>query len=101
MNIAHVERHNGIFPFAGAVEVHTFNLAHLLHSIAREGLFVSMNLVHADSIDIVECHSQGVRADIVGRACFKFVGEFLVSGVFERYAANHFSTALIGRHLLQ
>ena len=62
---------------------------------------MGVDFVAPDGFYVLNGNGQGVAADIIGRTCFKLIGEFFVGGALESDALNHLAAALIGRHLLK
>ena len=53
------------------------------------------------SFDIVESCGQSRGADIVRRAGFELIGQFVVGGLFECHLGDHLSATVVGGDLLQ
>ena len=67
----------------------------------EEVLLVGVDFVAPDGLYVLNGNGQGVASHVIGRTCFKLIGEFFLGGVLESDALNHFAAALIGRHLLK
>lgn len=84
-----------------SIDNKTFDGLELLEGIGGEVTFVGMNLIHTNGTDVVESDGKGVGAYVVGGSCLKLVGEVVVGGALECDVFNHFTSTLIGRHLLK
>lgn len=84
-----------------AKDGHAFNLLKLTKGIACELLLMLKDLFHAEGRDVIESNSQCMGGNIIGGACFKLIGQSVISGLFKAYVLNHFATALIWRQAVE
>ena len=77
------------------------NLGKFFHRIARQFLFVSHDILHAQCVQVVDGAGKSRGGHIVGRSGLKLQRRTLVGGLLETHGGYHLSPALIRRQFFQ
>ena len=103
VNLTHVETHYRIFlrGIHRAIDLQPINALELLHTVACEFLFMLLNGIKADGIDIFDGFGESMCSHIIGSSCLKLKRQTLESGLLPSHLVNHLTTTLIGRQFLK
>ena len=82
-------------------DAHAFYLLQALHGVLCQLMFVSRNLIHTDSGNVIQCLGQSGRTDVVRCTSFELERKFVERSLLERYALNHLSPTLVRRQLVE
>ena len=80
---------------------HAWYLMELIRAILEQLMLIIRDIIHTNSLDIIECRSQSYSTDEVGSASLEFIRQFIEGCTLERHRLDHLATTLVGHHLFE